>query len=88
MRLPQLTVSTLEVLLCVGIIGSQWAAAFTASGQVCVPSPIPGVEVGVVFPPATVVPCPVGVALPPLPPLHAPSMSVAVERSINFRDAM
>ena len=82
MRLPQLTVSTLEVLLCVGMMGSQWAGAFTASGQGRDPNPIPGAVVGVVFP--TVPAGAVGVGLAALlpPRLHAVSIRTTVKRSI------
>src|SRR5579883_917201 len=86
MRLPQLTVSTLEILLWVGIIGSQWDGAFTASGHGRVPRPMYGVALGVAFPPARVVPCAVGVALAPLlPPLQAASASEIVKRSTALR---
>src|SRR5579875_504387 len=86
MRLPQLTVSTLEILLCVGMIGSQCDGAFTASGQGRVPRPMYGVAVGVALPPVTVVPCAVGVALAPLPPpLQATSTSEGIMRSNALR---
>jgi hypothetical protein len=96
-RLPQVTVSTCVTPFCVGIIASQWAAAFTASGQGREPKPMPGDAVAVVLPPELppdVVACVVGVEelpLLPLPP-HAASVKltmktkkVAIKRDLECR---
>ena len=71
--------STCVTPFCVGIIASQWAGAFTASGQGRGPNPIPGDAVGVVllpeFPLANVAGVVVVEELPVLPlPLHAMSV--------------
>src|SRR4051794_40741493 len=70
------------------MMGSQWVAALTASGQGRDPNPIPGAVVGVAFPPEEVVPCAVGVVLVPLlpPRLHAVSKNVAVKMSITLKN--
>jgi hypothetical protein len=77
------TFSTCVTPFCVGITASQWAGAFTASGQGRGPSPMPGDAVAVVLPPVLppdVVACDVGVEellLLPLPP-HAANVKLTM----------
>ena len=47
--MPQVTVSTCITPFCVGIIASQWASAFAASGQDREPKPISGDAVAVML---------------------------------------
>ena len=83
-RLPQVTVSTCVTPFCVGIIASQWASAFTASGQGREPKLIYGDAVAV-MPLAELLPdavvCVTGIEellLLPLPP-HAASVKLTIK---------